>query len=70
MDIPHVTREVRKALAKMQRGKATGEDQVTADLLKVGVEIVLEKLLPLCTRWLKKLSVPDSWRNGNIVLII
>ena len=70
IDIPPVTtEEVKKALNEMQRGKAPGEDQITADLLKDGGQIVLEKLANLYTQCLMTASVPESWKNANIILI-
>lgn len=46
----------------MQRGKADGEDQVSADLLKDGGEIVLEKLAVPYTQCLKTSTVPEPWK--------
>lgn len=53
MDIPPVTKEERKALEAMQRGKAAKKDQVSADLLKDGEEIVLKRLPALHKQYLK-----------------
>ena len=70
LDIPPVTtEEVKKALNAMQGGKSPGEDQITADLLKDGGLIVLEKLANLYTQCLMTASVPESWKNANIILI-
>ena len=56
-------------MGAVRRGKAAGEDQVTADLLKDGGQIVLEKLATLYTECLITSSVPESWKNANIILI-
>ncbi|MCJ3464047.1 reverse transcriptase family protein, partial [Klebsiella pneumoniae] len=69
-DIPPVlTEEVMKALKEMQAGKAPGEDQITAELLKDGGQIILEKLASLYTQCLMTASIPESWKNANIILI-
>lgn len=69
-DIPPLTTvEVRKALEGMQKGKATGKDKVTMDLLKDGGEIVLEKLATLYTKCLLSKMVQESWKIANIILI-
>ncbi|KAK8777926.1 hypothetical protein V5799_020732 [Amblyomma americanum] len=68
--IPPVTKdEVMKALEAMKRGKAAGEDQVTADLLKDEGDIVLEKLATLYMQCLMTSTVPEAWKNANIILI-
>ena len=56
-------------MKEMKGGKAPGEDQITADLLKDGREIVLEKLANLYTQCLMTAMVPESWKNANIILI-
>ena len=66
---PVTTEEVKKALNAMQGGKSPGEDQITADLLKDGGLIVLEKLANLYTQCLMTASVPESWKKPNIILI-
>lgn len=50
--------EVKRALGAMRSGKAAGEDQVTADLLKDDGEIALEKLATPYTQCLMTSSVP------------
>ena len=69
-EAPSITSdEVRRALKDMTRGKAAGEDGITVDLIKDGGDIMLEKLAALYTQCLTTSSVPESWKNANIILI-
>lgn len=48
--------EVKKALKSMKRGKASGEDGVSVDMLKAGGEVVREKLANVFTKRYKRLK--------------
>lgn len=49
----------------LQRGKVTGGDQATWDLLKDDVQIMLEKPVILYTKCLLRGRVLESWKNFN-----
>lgn len=53
----------------MEVGKASGEDQITADLLKDGRQVILEKLTSLYTKCPMIVSIPEFWKNAIIIII-
>lgn len=53
----------------MKRGESAGEGGITADRLKSGADIALEKLAVLFSECLNTQKVPIAWKNDNIILL-
>ena len=59
--------EINKAIQRLKNGKAAGADGVSAELLKSGGQVVVEKLTNLCNEVWYKQTVPQDWKNGIII---
>jgi len=59
--------EVVDALGKLKNGKASGVDEVTAEMLKIGDEYVEEWVWKLCAKAFECGRVPEDWKNAVIV---
>lgn len=70
IDITEPTNEeVIAALRAMKNGKAAGSDMITADILKIDVQVTADILLPLIKRIWTEETFPQEWREGIIVKI-
>jgi len=61
--------EVKTAVKKLKNNKAAGIDQVNAEMLKGGGEVVLEHLHSLIGRIWREEEVPDDWRRSEIKVL-
>jgi hypothetical protein len=61
--------EIEKAIRSLKNNKAAGLDEVSAELLKHGRDIVSTELLHLFNLIWQKEEVPEDWRNGVIVTL-
>lgn len=68
-EIPPILKEVQFAVKKMKKGKAPGEDGITADILHEGGEHIEDILTDLFNRCLKQKDVPEDWKNAIIILL-
>ncbi len=59
--------EVEKAKSKLKCGKAAGMDGITGEILKYGIDAVVEWMLLICEQAWKKGEVPDDWKKAIIV---
>jgi hypothetical protein len=59
--------EVESAIAKLKRYKSTGSDQIPAELIRVGGEILRSKIHILITFIWHKEKLPDQWKESIIV---
>ena len=61
-DVPPIMEdEVEKALDRMKKGKAPGEDQLTADILKLGGPATVKILTKLFNKIIELEQVPTEW---------
>ena len=61
--------EVRHALRQMKNGKAPGEDQITAEMLKLGRRVIERTLTVLFNKCLEEGTIPTTWRNAEVILL-
>ncbi|XP_029054555.2 eukaryotic translation initiation factor 3 subunit A-like [Osmia bicornis bicornis] len=61
--------EIRKAIAKMKDGKATGGDGIPNEVWKYGGEEVLDWAWEICNRIWRGEGWPDGWKEGIIAPI-
>ena len=75
---PLAPNELHAALRQMSLGKAGGEDEVTAELLKFGGDQVWEVVVKVCrSQWLllteadsgAEVTWPDEWCVGLVVFL-
>ncbi len=59
--------EVEKAIVRLKSGRAAGMDGTTAEMLKYGVDTVVEWMLFICEQTWKKGEVPDDWKKAIVV---
>ena len=68
IDAPEVTREeVEKAVGKLKNGKAAGNDNITAELLKNGEEAVVDWVTELVQEVWRTRQEPQEWKNSTLV---
>lgn len=63
------TNEVQQAIQSLKNNKSAGLDSIQAELIKqdgISLLTALTKLLNLCC---EQASVPEDWRNGEIIKI-
>jgi hypothetical protein len=59
--------EVQVAIAKLKRYKSPGSDQIPAELIQVGGDILRSKIHKLITSIWNKAKLPDQWKESIIV---
>jgi endonuclease/exonuclease/phosphatase family metal-dependent hydrolase len=64
---PPTRTEIRNAIKALKNGKAAGIDNITAEVLKVDVELVADTLKPLFEEIWEQESFPEDWLEGIIV---
>ncbi|XP_055371836.1 uncharacterized protein LOC129605867 [Condylostylus longicornis] len=58
--------ETKDAIHKLKNNKASGEDSITAELIKYGGDAVLQKIHELIILIWKNEDIPDSWNSTLI----
>ena len=67
-ETPEVTREeVKKAVWKLRNGKAAGQDEVEAELLKKGGEAAIDWLTEVVQQVWKSGKVPQEWKDATLI---
>ena len=66
---PILISEVESAIKKLSRGKAPGEDGVTAGILKDGGQPIVDILTKLYNRCLSEGQVPSTWKNASVIIL-
>ena len=59
--------EIRTALRNMKFGKASGVDNITAELLKADIETSVDKIHKIFSGIWREERAPDDWNRGLIV---
>uniref|UniRef100_A0A3Q4MDV0 Reverse transcriptase domain-containing protein n=1 Tax=Neolamprologus brichardi TaxID=32507 RepID=A0A3Q4MDV0_NEOBR len=59
--------EVKIAIKSLKNNKATGLDEIPAELLKHGDQPQVEEFTALFNKWWQSGTVPEDWRKGAIV---
>jgi hypothetical protein len=62
-------REVETAIAKLKKYKSPGSDQIPAELIQAGGEILLSAVHKLNNSVWNKEELPDKWKESIIVPI-
>ena len=57
------------AMKSMKNSKAPEEDQVVIEMLKLGGEVIQEKIKELYNKVLTSEKVPSEWKNAIITLV-
>jgi hypothetical protein len=57
------------AIAKLKKYKSPGSDQIPAELIQAGGEILLSAIYKLINSFWNKEELPDQWKESIIVLI-
>ena len=66
---PIMKEEVRHALNRMKKDKAPGEDQLTADILKLGGEETIEILTKLFNKIVQLEKIPTQWNEAKVIIL-
>ena len=61
--------EVRKAIKTLKNNKSPGFDGITAEMLKGGGDCIVSWMRCLCNQVWNSGTVPEDWKNGEIVCI-
>ena len=61
--------EVEKAIKELKCGKSSGEDGITAEMLKAGGRVVVEWMMRICFVCMSVGRVPEEWRTSIVVPI-
>ena len=61
--------EVQLAMNQMKNNKATGDDEIPIDMLKLGGYITCRKIARLFTSCLRNKCTPNNWGNAVIILL-
>ncbi|XP_063630347.1 uncharacterized protein LOC134801658 [Cydia splendana] len=61
--------EVIKAVSTQKNGKATGEDQISNELLKCTLPASLRSIVTLFNEILQKEEIPKQWTTSTIILL-
>ena len=68
VETPDVTREeVEKAMTKRKNGKAAGNDNIAAELLKNGGEAMVDWVPELAQEVWRTRKVPQEWKDTTLV---
>jgi hypothetical protein len=59
--------EVGIAIAKLKKYKSPGCDQISAELIQAGGELLLSSILKLINSVCNKEKLPDQWKESIIV---
>ena len=68
-DFPILREEVETAIRSLKCGKAAGVDNIPAELLKNGGEIVIDVLTTICNQIWKTGKWPTSWTQSLIITL-
>ena len=67
-DMSQLTREeIEQAVKKLQNGKAAGEDEIVAEMLKNGGEVVIDWLLEILQEVWRTKQLPSEWKKSILV---
>ena len=69
LDCPITEEEVRKAVFKQNNGKASGPDDLTAEIIKASYDIISPYLVSIYNNLFDNAEYPESWGLGFIVPI-
>ena len=69
VDVPTIA-EVKAAVKSLKNGKAPGIDQITAEMIKAGGDILLQRLHVLLTCIWDTEYVPSAWKKAIVVPIL
>ena len=64
---PPTANEVKSAIDNMKSGKASEADDVSADMLKVGGDVITETLKDIIKEIWEEKEIPVDWKTGIIV---
>jgi hypothetical protein len=68
--VPGLSRlEVEIAIAKLKKSKSPGSDQIPAELIQAGGEMLLSSIHKLINSIWNKEELPDQWKESIIVWI-
>ena len=66
---PILNSEIERAMKSMKNSKAPGEDQIVIEMLRLGGEVIQEKIKELYNKVLTSEKVPSEWKNAINTLI-
>ena len=66
---PTLPTEVSAAIKRLKRNKAPGNDNITADVLKDGVEPTVQMFTNMFNRCLREGKLPNSWKDVSVIII-
>ena len=59
--------EVAKAVGKLRNGKVAGQDEVVAELLKYGGEVVIDWLTEVIQQVWRSGKIPQEWKDATLI---
>ena len=60
-------KEVEKAVGKLCNGKAAGQDEAVAELLKYGGEVVIDWLTEVIQQVWRSGKIPQEWKDATLI---
>lgn len=61
--------EILEAVKKLKKGKASGPDGISNEILKIAIEIMKSKWSMVFTKVLSTGQVPEQWKENDIILL-
>lgn len=69
-EIPHITtEEMEKALRQLKNSKCPGTDNITAKMIKLGDQTLLNSITALFNKCLHEGRIPEKWLEAEVILI-
>ena len=59
--------EVQKAITKLKAGKSSGPDRITAEMLRLGGDVVATALHKILCRVWEDEELPQTWKDATVV---
>ena len=54
-------------VGELKNGKSTSKDEITGEMIKVGGERVVERILRLCNMAFENSVAPEEWMSSVII---
>lgn len=69
-ELPNINEdEIKKAINKMKNGKSPGSDEIIAEMIKQGGDVLVKEFKKLFNMCLEKNEIPKEWDDAIIILI-
>ena len=68
--VPKFTdKEIENTLKSLKKGKASGIDNITSDILKLGGKEIIKALKTIFSEILESQEIPETWREAKMIIL-